>query len=65
MFLLYELEKNHSTKGRYYEKGIEEFTSPNHFGYGEFVVEILCYFIRFCYVFFLHLCNSLAIIATL
>ena len=66
MFLFVRTWKNHSTKGKYYEKGIEEFTSPNHFGYGEFVVEILSYFytilLRF---FFLHLCNSLAIIATL
>ena len=52
MFLLYELEKNHSTKGRYYEKGIEEFTSPNHFGYGEFVVEILFYFYTILLRFF-------------
>ena len=40
------------TKGRFYEKGIEEFTSPSHFGYGEFVVEILCYFYRIFLRFF-------------
>ena len=44
--------KNHSTKRRYYEKGIEEFTCPNYFGYGEFVVEILCYFYTILLRFF-------------
>lgn len=44
--------KNHSTKGRYYEKGIEKFTSPNYFGHWEFVVEILCYFYTILLRFF-------------
>ena len=52
MFLFVRTWKNHSTKGRYYEKGIEEFTSPNHFGYREFVVEILSYFLYDFMTFF-------------
>ena len=47
MFLFVRTWKNHSTKGRYYEKGREKFTSPNHFSYGEFVVEILLFLYDF------------------
>lgn len=58
--------KKSFNKRKYYEKGIEEFASPNYFGYrGEFVVEILCYFYTILLRFFLHLFNSLATIATL